>query len=216
VQELIDLTYEAFDLAEKYRCIVVILADGSMGQIMEPAELPPMRPVRKPEERPAWALTGARGRAPNIITSIYIDPIEEEKVNHILMKKQAQIEAAEVRFKEMLLEEAEIAVVAFGTAGRVAQSAVKAAREEGIKVGLLRPISLNPYPYERVRALSNEVKSILVVEMNGGQMVEDVRLAAEGRVPVRFYGRMGGVVPLPDEVLDEIRKIHGERSGAGA
>jgi 2-oxoglutarate ferredoxin oxidoreductase subunit alpha len=216
VQELIDLTYQAFDLAEKYRCIVVILADGSMGQIMEPAELPPMRPVRKQEERPAWALTGAKGRKPNIISSIYIDPIEEEKLNHILVEKQTRIEAAEVRWKDLLLEDAEIAVVAFGTAGRVAQSAVKAAREEGIKVGLLRPISLYPYPYERVRELSHKVRSILVLEMNGGQMVEDVRLGVEGRVPVRFYGRMGGVVPLPDEVLDEIRKIHSDLSGAGA
>jgi 2-oxoglutarate ferredoxin oxidoreductase subunit alpha len=216
VQELIDLTYQAFDLAEKYRCIVVILADGSMGQIMEPAELPPMRPVRKQDERPAWALTGAKGRKPNIITSIYIDPIEEEKLNHILREKERRIEAAEVRWKDLLLEDAEIAVVAFGTAGRVAQSAVKAAREEGIKVGLLRPISLYPYPYERVRELSHKTKSILVVEMNGGQMVEDVRLGVEGRIPVRFYGRMGGVVPLPDEVLDEIRKIHGELGGAGS
>jgi 2-oxoglutarate ferredoxin oxidoreductase subunit alpha len=211
VQELIDLTYQAFDLAEKYRCIVVILADGSMGQIMEPAELPPMRPVRKAEERPAWALTGAKGRKPNIISSIYIDPVEEEKFNHVLMEKQAKIEAAEVRFKELLLEDAEITIVAFGTAGRIAQSAVKAAREEGIKVGLLRPVSLYPYPYERVRRLADEVGSILVVEMNGGQMVEDVRMGVEGKVPVRFYGRMGGMVPLPDEVLDQIREMHHER-----
>lgn len=208
VQELIDLTVEAFDLAEKYRCIVVILTDGSLGQMMEPAELPAMRPVRKPSERPAWALTGARGRAPNVITSIYIDPVEEEKFNHVLMEKQARIEASEVRFREVMLEDADIAVIAFGTAGRVAQSAAKAAREEGIHVGLLRPISLYPYPYARVRQLAEQVHSILVVEMNGGQMVEDVRLAVEGRVPVSFYGRMGGMMPLPDEVLAEIRKLH--------
>ncbi len=208
VQELIDLTVEAFDLAEKYRYIVVVLADGSMGQIMEPAELPPMKPVRKPEERPAWALTGAKGRDPNVITSIYIDPAVEEEFNLKLKAKQERIEANEVRYKEIALEEAEIAIVAFGTAGRVAQSAVKAAREEGIRVGLLRPISLYPYPYHRVRELASKVKAMLVVEMNGGQMVEDVRLAVEGRVPVHFYGRMGGVVPLPEEVLDEIRKVH--------
>jgi len=210
VQELIDLTFEAFDLAEKYRCIVIILADGSLGQIMEPAELPPMRPVRKAEERPAWALTGARGREPNIISSIYIDPVEEEKFNHILMEKTSRIEANEVRYKELLLEDAEIAIVAFGTAGRIAQSAVKAAREEGIKVGLFRPVSLFPYPFERVRALAENVRSILVLEMNGGQMVDDVRMGVEGKVPVRFYGRMGGMVPLPDEVLDEVRKMHRE------
>jgi 2-oxoglutarate ferredoxin oxidoreductase subunit alpha len=211
VQEAIDLTVLAFDLAEKYRTIAVVAGDGLIGQIMEPAELPPMRPVRKAEERPAWALTGAKGRKPNIISSIYIDPALEEKFNHVLMEKQRKIEAAEVRFKELLLEDAEIAVVAFGTAGRIAQSAVKAAREEGIKVGLLRPVSLYPYPYERVRGLSRKVKSILVLEMNGGQMVDDVKMAVEGRVPVRFYGRMGGTVPLPDEVLDQIREMHHER-----
>ena len=215
VQEMIDLTVEAFDLAEKYRCIVIVLADGSLGQMMEPAELPPMRPVRKTEERPSWALTGALGRAPNVISSIYIDPVLEEKFNHVLMEKQKRIEASEVRFREQGLEDAEVAVVAFGTAGRVSQSAVKASREEGIKVGLLRPISLFPYPYERVERLADEVRSILVVEMNGGQMVEDVRLAVKGRVPVSFYGRMGGMMPLPDEVLEEIRKIHKTLGQAG-
>ena len=212
VQELIDLTIEAFDLAEKYRCLAIVLADGSLGQLMEPAEMPPMRPVRKPEERPAWSLTGAKGRQPNAISSIYIDPVEEEQFNLKLMAKQAQIEAHEVRFKELLLEDARLAVVAFGTAGRVAQSAVKQARQAGIPVGLLRPISLFPYPKERVSALADQVEAILVVEMNGGQMVDDVRLAVEGRVPVSFYGRMGGVVPLPDEVLEQIRLLAGKLS----
>jgi 2-oxoglutarate ferredoxin oxidoreductase subunit alpha len=207
VQEFIDLTVEAFDLAEKYRTIAAILADGSLGQIMEPAELPPMKPVRKRKDRPSWALTGAKNRAPNIITSIYINPVEEEKLNLKLMAKKAEIEANEVRFREMLLEDAELAVVAFGTAGRIAQSAIAAAREEGIKAGLLRPISLFPFPYERVRKLAEQVKAILVVEMNGGQMLEDVRLGVEGRAPISFYGRMGGMVPMPEEVLDEIRKL---------
>jgi 2-oxoglutarate/2-oxoacid ferredoxin oxidoreductase subunit alpha len=208
VQELIDMTVEAFDLAEKYRCIVIVLADGSLGQMMEPAEMPPMRATRRVEARPPWALTGAKDRAPNLISSIYIDPAEEEKFNLTLMAKQRLIEAQEVRFRDLEVDDAEIIVVAFGTAGRVCQSAVKAAREEGIKVGLLRPISLYPYPYERVRELSKRARAFLVVEMNGGQMVEDVRLAVEGRLPVSFYGRMGGMVPLPDEILDEIRKVH--------
>jgi 2-oxoglutarate ferredoxin oxidoreductase subunit alpha len=208
VQELIDLTVLAFDLAEKYRWIVIILADGSLGQMMEPAEMPPMRPVRPISERPAWALTGAKGRAPNVVSSIYIDPALEEKFNFKLMAKMRQIEAAEIRLREIATEDAEIGVVAFGTAGRIAQSAVKAARDEGIKAGLLRPISLYPYPYEAVRQLSKKVRSLLVVEMNGGQMVDDVRLAVEGRVPVNFYGRMGGMVPMPDEVLEAIRKVH--------
>jgi len=208
VQELIDLTVLAFDLAEKYRWIVIILADGSLGQMMEPAEMPPMRPVRPVVDRAAWALTGAKGRGPNVISSIYIDPVLEEQFNFKLMRKMRQIEADEIRLRETLTEDAEIGVVAFGTAGRIAQSAVKAAREEGIKVGLLRPISLYPYPYEAVGQLSRRVKSLLVVEMNGGQMLDDVRLAVEGRVPVSFYGRMGGIVPMPDEVLDAIRKVH--------
>ena len=208
VQELIDLTVLAFDLAEKYRWIVIILADGSLGQMMEPAEMPPMRPVRPISERPTWALTGAKGRAPNVVSSIYIDPALEEKFNFKLMAKMRQIEAAEIRLREIATEDAEIGVVAFGTAGRIAQSAVKAARDEGIKAGLLRPISLYPYPYEAVRQLSKNVRSLLVVEMNGGQMVDDVRLAVEGRVPVNFYGRMGGMVPMPDEVLEAIRKVH--------
>lgn len=207
VQELIALTVEAFDLAEKYRCIVVVLADGSLGQMMEPAELPPMKDVRSMEERPAWSLTGAKGRDPNVITSIYIDPAEEEVFNLELMAKQAEIEANEIRYQETNLEDAEIAVIAFGTAGRVVQSAIRAAREEGIRVGLLRPISLYPYPFERVRRIAGLVKAILVVEMNGGQMVDDVRIGVEGRVPVTFFGRMGGMVPLPDEVLEEIRKV---------
>jgi 2-oxoglutarate ferredoxin oxidoreductase subunit alpha len=207
VQELIDLTVEAFDLAEKYRCVVIVLADGSIGQMMEPAELPEMQPVRRFENRPSWALTGARDRKPRVITSIYIDPNEEEILNRRLMAKQAVIEVEEIRFREMDLEDAEMAVVAFGTAGRIAQSAMKTAREEGIKVGLFRPISLYPYPYERVRELSKQVKGFLVVEMNSGQMIEDVRQAAEGRIPINFYGRQGGVVPMPEEVLEAIRTM---------
>lgn len=209
VQELIDLTVESFEIAEKYRTIVIILADGSLGQMMEPAELPPMQPVRKREERPDWALTGAKDRPPNVISSIYIDPAEEEVFNIKLQEKLREIEANEVRYRTLDLEDADIAVVAFGTAGRIAQSAIKSAREEGIQIGLLRPVSLYPFPYDALKELSGKVKAILVVEMNAGQMVEDVRLAVEGRVPVSFYGRMGGMVPLPDEVLDEIRKLHG-------
>ena len=191
----------------KYRWIVVVLADGSLGQMMEPAELPPMMEVRPPEARPEWALTGAAGREPNVISSIYMDPAREEVFNRKLMAKMTEIEANEIRFSETLLEDAEIAVVAFGTSGRIVQSAVKAARQEGIRVGLLRPISLYPYPYERVKKLASRVRAILVVEMNGGQMLGDVRMGTEGQVPISFYGRMGGVVPLPDEVLDEIHKL---------
>jgi len=208
IQELIDLTYEAFDIAEKYRAIVVVLADGSIGQMMEPAELPPMQEVRKREDRPAWALTGAKDRDPRVITSIYIDPAEEEVFNLKLVEKQKEIEANEVRFNSLLLEDAEIAVVAYGTAGRIAQSAIRQAREEGIKVGLLRPISLYPFPFDAIGKVADQVKRILVVEMSGGQMLDDVRLAVEGKIPVDFYGRMGGMVPLPDEVFEQIQELN--------
>jgi len=210
VQELIDLTVEAFDLAEKYRTIVIVLADGSLGQMMEPAELPKMRPVRKAADRPAWALTGANGREPNIISSIYIDPNEEEVFNLKLMEKQRTIEAHEKRWRTSDAEDAELLVVAFGTAGRIAQSSVTMAREQGMKVGLFRPISLFPFPFEALAEQTAAVKRILVVEMNGGQMVDDVRLAVEGRVPVGFYGRMGGVVPLPDEVFEQIQEAYSQ------
>lgn len=208
VQECVDLTYEAFELAEKYRSIVVILADGSLGQMMEPAELPDMLPLRAVEDRPEWSLVGSKDRAPNIITSIYMDPAVEEEFNLKLQEKYRQIEKDEVRYIEQEMEDAEIAIVAFGTAGRITQSAIKRAREEGIRVGLHRPISLYPFPSGRLKNISEQVRSILVVEMNSGQMIEDVRLAVEGRIPVEFYGRMGGVVPLPEEILDEIYKLH--------
>lgn len=210
VQEAIDLTMLAFDLAQKYRAIVVVMADGSIGQMMEPAELPPMRPLR--EEYPDWATRGAQGRERRILSSIYIDPQDEEVMNYRLMKRWQEIEANEVRFKEYYLEDAEIVVIGYGTAGRVALSAVRSARTEGIPVGLFRPISLSPYPFEQIKALADRAKAFLVVEMNAGQMLDDVLRAAKGRVPVEFYGRMGGVMPFPDEIIDEIKRIAREPS----
>ena len=205
VQETIDFMDLAFDLAEKYRAIVVVLMDGNIGQMMEPAELPPMRPVVRSE--PDWAVTGAKGRERRILSSIYIQPEEEEIVNIRLLKRWNQIEANEVRFKEYFVDDAELLVVGFGTAGRISLSAVRAAREEGFRVGLLRPITLSPYPYARIRALAGQIKGMLVVEMNSGQMLDDVIRAASGRVPVEFYGRLGGMVPFPDEVLEEIHRM---------
>lgn len=206
VQEAIDLTVLAFDLAEKYRTIVYLLLDGTIGQMMEPAELPPMRPLK--QERPAWALTGAKGRPKNIISSIYLMPEELEAFNRKLQAKLDLIRANEVRYEEMDVDDAEVVVVAFGTAGRIAKSAIKAARANGIKAGLLRPITLWPFPEERISNLADSVDAFLVVEMNAGQMLEDVRLAVSGQVPVRFYNRMGGVIPLPDEILEAIQAIH--------
>lgn len=207
VQEAIDLTYEAFDLAEKYRTIVVILADGNIGQMMEPAELPPMRPVRTPAERPAWAVAGALGRPRHVVTSIHMQPEDEEQHIRQLEGRLAAIRRSEVRSQEYQTFGADYLVVAFGTAGRVAQTAVRMARTKGIKVGLLRPISLYPFPEQRLSELAEQVKGLLVVEMNAGQMVEDVRRAVAGRAPVAFYGRMGGVVPMPEDVLAAIQAM---------
>ena len=213
VQESIDLTYIAFDLAEKYRTLVVILLDGNIGQMMEPAELPPMK-VTNGHHRPEWALTGAGGGRPkNIITSIYLVPEVEEAFNRKLQEKYARIRQNEVRYAEYETADAEYLVVGFGTSGRVAQTAVKQARAQGLKVGLLRPISLWPFPEQRLAELAKQIRGVLVVEMNAGQMIDDVRLAVSGNgwggttPPVQFYGRMGGMVPLPDEVLREIEEM---------
>jgi 2-oxoglutarate ferredoxin oxidoreductase subunit alpha len=208
VQEAIDLVVLAFNLAEKYRNITIVMADGSIGQMMEPAELPEMHPVNK--LRPDWAVTGAENRSPRVLSSIYIDPVEEEIYNYRILNKWFQIQANEIRYRSYYLDDAEIAIVGFGTAGRVALSAVRAGRAEGIKVGLFRPISLSPYPYAQVEELGKSMQSILVVEMNTGQMLDDVRLAVKGRIPIEFYGRPGGMVPFPDEILNEIRRMSRE------
>jgi 2-oxoglutarate/2-oxoacid ferredoxin oxidoreductase subunit alpha len=205
VQESIDLTVLAFDLAEKYRTIAIVLTDGSIGQMMEPAELPPMVPVVR--RNPEWAVNGAEGRERRILTSIYLDPEDEEITNIRLLRRWEQIETNEVRYKEYFLDDAKIIIIGFGTAGRVALSAVRSARAEGIPVGLLRPISLNPFPITKIKELADKGEAILVVEMNAGQMLEDVMRAAEGKVPIEFYGRLGGVVPFPDEVLNEIHRL---------
>jgi 2-oxoglutarate/2-oxoacid ferredoxin oxidoreductase subunit alpha len=205
VQEAIDLTVLAFDLADQYRTIAIVMADGSIGQMMEPAELPPMRPIRS--EKQDWAVTGCEGREQRILSSIYIKPEEEEVANYRMMQNWNKICENEVRYREYYLDDAEIVIVGYGTAGRIALSAVRAARAEGIPVGLLRPITVSPYPYAEVTELAKHARALLVVEMNSGQMLNDVRLAVAGQAPVEFYGRMGGIVPFPDEILAEIRRV---------
>jgi 2-oxoglutarate ferredoxin oxidoreductase subunit alpha len=205
VQESIDLTVLAFDLAEKYRVITIVLTDGNIGQMMEPAELPPMQPVIR--RAPEWAVSGAIGSERRVLSSIYLVPEDEEAVNLRLLERASRIQENEIRYKEYYLDDAEIVVVGFGTAGRVSLSAVRAARAEGLKAGLLRPISLSPFPQAQIAALASRVHALLVVEMSAGQMLRDVQQAAAGLAPVEFYGRMGGVVPFPDEVLAEIRRI---------
>ena len=206
VQEAIDYITLAFDLADKYRSLVFVAVDGNLGQMMEPAELPPMQKLRAIP--PAWAVDGAKDREPNILTSIYIDPPDEEVTNIRLVKRWLEIEKNEVIYDEYEMDDAEIAVISFGVAGRVASSAVRAARDEGIKVGLFRPITLAPFPKKEIAELSKRVRRILVVEMNAGMMLEDVKQAVAGRVPIEFYGRMGGMTPFPDEILDEIRRVN--------
>lgn len=205
VQEAIDLTVLAFDLAQKYCTVAVVMADGSIGQMMEPAELPPMRPVDFPQHD--WATTGAVGRERRILTSIYLNPPEEEAVNIKLLENWKRIEQNEIRYREYYLDDAEIVVVGFGTAGRVALSAVRTARAEGIPVGLLRPVTVNPFPTQQIRELAKTAKAFLVTEMNTGQMLDDVQRAVGRQVPVEFYGRMGGIVPFPDEILAEIHRV---------
>jgi 2-oxoglutarate/2-oxoacid ferredoxin oxidoreductase subunit alpha len=205
VQEAIDLMVLCFDLAEQYRTLVFLALDGALGQMMEPAELPPMKAIAT--TRPFWALTGAEGRPKNVISSIYLDADQLEAHNRRLQSKLAVIRANEVRYEEQFLEDADVAIVAFGTAARVAQTAVQRLRAEGANVGLFRPISLWPFPEEEVSRLAQRVKALLVVEMNAGQMFHDVREAAGHRVPVHFHGRMGGVIPMPHEVEDAARAL---------
>lgn len=217
VQEAIDCVVLAFDLAEKYRTIGMVVLDGAIGQMMEPAELPPMRPVRPPAERPDWALTGAKGRDPRTITSLYLGSENLERVNLRLQAKLQEIAANEVRWKEYDTGDADLLLVAFGSVGRICQTVVREARAEGIKAGLLRPVTLWPFPSARLAELAQQARIILVAEMNAGQMVEDVRLAVGDRCPVRFHGRMGGVIPLPDEILEVLKKVGNDTiSGGGA
>ncbi len=207
IQETVDTMYEVFDIADKYRTIVIVMVDGSMGQMMEPAEMPPMKEVRT--SWPEWSTSSTQGkRERNVLTSIYLDPYEMEITDLRLMKTWQEIEKNEVRYKEYFMDDAKFAVVGFGSAGRVALSAVRAAREEGIPVGLFRPISLNPFPKQKILELTETLDGFFVVEMNSGMMLDDVILSSQSRIPVEFYGRMGGVMPFPDEILDEIRRLH--------
>lgn len=211
VQEAIDLTVLSFDLAEKYRTLVFVVADGAIGQMMEPAVLPPMREI--PSKRADWSLTGAKGRTPNVISSIQLGAQNLEAYNRHLQTKLLTIEqAGEVRYEAIRLDDAELAIVAFGTASRAAQSAVKMLRDSGVKVGLLRPITLWPFPEKALLDLAESVKGILVVEMNAGQMLHDVREAVAGKTPVSFYGRMGGAIPSPKEIAAEISKMAGDKT----
>jgi len=206
VQEMADFMFDAFRLSEKYRNPAMILTDGALGQMMEKLALPPAGSLPHPQK--PWATTGkTKDRERNIITSLFIQPERMEEVNKILQEKYRQIEKNEVRYETIAVEDADILLVAFGLVSRISQKALQLARERGLRVGLLRPITLYPFPVEPIAALASRVSAVLDVEMNAGQMVEDVRLAVEGRCPVHFKGRMGGMIPSPEDILQAIEAI---------
>ena len=209
IQEAAELTQKAFDLADKYRNPVLVLGDGLIGQMMEPVEMPD---YQKPADLPpkTWAATGwtpQSDRERAIINSLYIDPaVLEKHVNH-LYEKYAVMEQTECRWQEELTEDADYVICAYGTTARIARSAMRKLRAEGIRAGLIRPITLWPFPNAPIAKAAEHAKAFLTVEMSMGQMVDDVRLAAEGKIPVHFFGRTGGIVPTVREIITEVEKL---------
>ena len=210
VQEMADFVDLAFELAFKYRNPAMILSDGVIGQMMEKVVLPPQKSRRTDEQirqECPWAAVGRPAtRKPNIITSLELTSEVMEQRNLHLQEKYSEIKAKEVRFETQQLDDADYMIVSFGSASRIAESAIEIAREEGIKVGLFRPITLWPFPEEQIRKAAEGKKGILVAEINAGQMVEDVRLAVNGAVPVAHFGRLGGIVPEPDEIVNALKE----------
>jgi len=209
VQEMADFVDLAFELAFKYRNPAMILSDGVIGQMMEKVVLPPFKPRKSDEQvirECPWASTGkTKDRQRNVITSLELKPEEMEKRNLALQEKYRKIRENEVRYEMQQCDDAEYVIVAFGSAARIAEKSVELAREEGIKVGLFRPITLWPFPTKEIAALANGKKGVLVAEINAGQMVQDVRLAINGAVPVEHFGRLGGIVPDPEEIVSALR-----------
>ncbi len=211
VQEIVDMTILSFDLADQYRNPVIILADGAIGQMMEPVEM--REPVEKTIEKP-WATTGLLGRAEtNVVNSLFLQPDVCEKHNTHLQEKYAVIEKNEVRYEAYHVEDADLVLVAYGITSRIVISAMEKARKEGMKVGLLRPITLWPFPYQPVAEAAAHAKAFLTVEMSAGQMIEDVRLAVGNSKPVHFFGRTGGMIPNAAEIYDQIVSIMQAKGG---
>ena len=207
IQEMVDLVYDGFELAEKYRMPAIMLSDGLLGQMMEPVVFPEREPVII--EKP-WALDGHQfKRDRNIVNSLYLEAVELEIKNNEREQRYETIRQNEARAENYLTEDADFIVIAYGAAARVAGAAVDTVREKGIKVGLIRPITLWPFPTEVIKEAAKGLKSILTVEMSYGQMVEDVRLAVNGITPVEFFGRSGGVLPTQEEITDVLLKIAG-------
>lgn len=210
VQEMADFVGLGFDLAFKYRTPSMILADGIVGQMMEKVVLPPQRPRRTDEEirqQCPWAANGkTKDRSRNVVTSLELDSAVMEKNNERFQRTYREIEKNEVRYEAKYIDDADYLIVAFGSIARICLKAIEEARKQGIKVGLIRPITLWPFAYDAIREAAKNVKGILCVEINAGQMIEDVRLAVSDSVPVRHFGRMGGIVPNPQEVLNALDK----------
>jgi len=206
VQEEADLMFDAFELADKYRIMVVVLVDGLLGQMMEPVEFKDWVDVKK-FKTPEWATVGQGDRAQrNILISFDILAEGLEKMNLVLQDKYAKIRENEVRFEEYKMDDADYAITAFGTVARIAKTTIELARNEGIKVGLIRPITLYPFPEKVIENRASQVKFFFDTEMNEGQMLEDVKLSVNGKKPVYFHGRLGGIVPTAEEILDEFKK----------
>ncbi len=210
VQEMADFVGLSFDLAFKYRIPTMILSDGVIGQMMERVVLPPYKPRRTEEEilkECPWATFGrVNGRKPNVLTSLELKPEKMEEHNLHLQRKYQTIRENEVRYETRHCEDADYLIVAFGSAARISENAIEMARKEGLKVGLLRPITLWPFPTEAVAKFAEGKKGVLSVEINAGQMVEDIRLAVNGKVPVEHFGRLGGIVPEPDEIVKALKE----------
>ena len=210
VQEMADFVDLAFELSFKYRIPAMILSDGVIGQMMEPVVLPPFKARFTNEEiakNCPWALTGKpASRKQNIISSLELDPALMEDHNVRRQERYRLVEATEARCQEFMCEDAEYLIVAFGSAARICQKSVELLRQEGIKAGLLRPITLWPFPTQAIQHYAKQVKAMLCAELNAGQMVQDVRLAVNGQVPVEHFGRMGGMVPTPEEIVEALKK----------
>jgi 2-oxoglutarate ferredoxin oxidoreductase subunit alpha len=202
VQDMFDHAVLAFDLADKYRNPVMILSDAIIGQMLEPMDLPDAVETHIPPK--PWATSGAKGRGRNFITSLYIVPEDLERINLEIQAKYVEASKNEVRYQEFDVDDADLVIVAYGSVARICRTTMTMAREKGLKVGLFRPISLFPFPSERLMELAHLGKRFLTVEMSAGQMVEDVRLAVNGAAEVDFYGRLGGIVPSPVEILEKI------------
>ena len=207
IQEIVDMVGRAFDRADQYRVPAMLLADGALGQMMEPVSFPDDEEAKALPEKP-WAANGTKGeRKPNIINSLYLNPVKLEQSVLERFERYELIKKNEVLYEEVMTEDADVVLVAYGLTSRICKTAINKARQAGIKLGLIRPITLWPFPEEVIRKTADHAKAFLTVEMSMGQMVDDVRLAVNGKCPVHFFGRTGGMIPTQDEVLNAAKDV---------